>query len=135
VFNFQRGDYVPVGWNPQGGAGVVLNIKSHSLDISVLLFDTTNTGSGGFRSRLAGVGDAAGTVNADYDLDLSPYRAALITAGISGIANFYLSPTNFIQVPTIIEKVHYESAVESEVKYSFDVKGNSRAGLFVYPAL
>lgn len=135
MFNLQRGDLVPAAWFPIGGAITLLNIRSHNLDISALLFDVTSSGSGGLTARLAGKVDCAGTIQADYDLDLSPYLAvpAIVTAG-RGFAYFYLSPTRFFQIPAVIEKVHYEVAVESEVKYSWDVKCDSRVGALVYPA-
>ena len=139
AFNYQRGDFCPVLWQPAGGALATLNIKAHSLDISSLLFDVSNTGSslltGGLRARIPGLRDVQGTVSADYDLDSPPYGAISIFDGLSGVCGFNLSPLKTLQVPVIIEKVHYEMAVESEIKYSFDVKANSRAGLIVYPPL
>lgn len=95
----------------------------------------TSTGAGGLTARLAGKRDISGTVQADYDLDIPPYGPVGIFDGLSGICAFNLNPLKAVQAPVIVEKVHYESAVESEVKYSFDVKANSRAGFLVYPPL
>lgn len=123
---------------PTGGAAQRLNIKGYSLDLSCLLFDVTHTASGGNTARIAGKADASGTINADFDLDLPPYAASpLIVPGVSGLCLFYVNvaQSKFFQVPTIIEKVRYESQVESYLKYSFEVKMNSLAGAFVFPAL
>lgn len=136
MFNFQRGDFVPVTVQTAGLPAVLLNIKGHTLDLTCLLFDVTSTGSGGVTARISGKLDAAGTVNADFDADAPPYvNPPAIMPGLRGICVFGVSPVRGIQVPTICEKLHFESSVESEVKYSFDVKMNSLAGLFVFPAL
>lgn len=125
-----------VVWSPTGlGVNPALNIKSHSLDISVMLHDVTHTASGGIRARLAGVTDLAGDVEADFDLDAPPYSTLIdIFPGLSGIMLFGLSALKAIQVPVIVEKKRYQMTIDSEVKYSFSVKANSRAGFFVYPA-
>lgn len=135
--NFLRGDFAPFAFQPKGGANTILNIKSQNADFTALLFDVTSTGSGGVRARISGLLDCKGTVNADFDLDQPPYGTPpTLLPGTLGIGSYYFSQPNnkFIQIPCIIEKVHYESAVESEVKYSFDFSIASNAGLLVYPA-
>ncbi|HLN30476.1 MAG TPA: hypothetical protein VK395_22220 [Gemmataceae bacterium] len=158
--NFQRGDLCPVVFQPIGGSPVTLNITSHNVDFTSTLFEVTHTGlNGAGVARIAGKQDASGTVKADYDSDLSPYAASPnIRNGVSGVILFYVgAPTapvgvtgqqppvqgKPLQVPVIIEKVHYESAVHNQVKFSFEVKLNVIAGLagtsnpplqIVYPA-
>ncbi len=134
AFNYQRGDFCPVTVQPAGAVPITLNIKGYTLDFECLIFDVTSTGSGGVRARINGLLDVKGTINADVDLDLLPFGVPQIVPGVKGICLFFLSPVKAIQIPTIISKVHYESNVESEVKYSFDVQVNSLAGFIVYPA-
>ena len=133
--NFQRGDLGYFVTQPLGGAATTLNVTSHSLDIECALFEVLNTGSGGFMARIAGRTDAKGTINADWDFDLPCYLTPpSILPAVRGLCQFGLGPAKGIQVPTIIGKVHYEVAVQSQVKYSFDVAMDSRAGALVYPA-
>jgi hypothetical protein len=136
AFNFQSGHYCPVNWAPSGGVAGTLNIKSHDINLSVLLHDVTGTAAGGVRMRLAGPLDASGNVKADFDLDLPPYAAApIILPGLSGIITFGISATKGIQIPSICESLHFMSAVENEVTYDWASKMNSKAGFVVYPAL
>ncbi|HEX5272706.1 MAG TPA: hypothetical protein VFW33_19550 [Gemmataceae bacterium] len=136
MFNFSPGHFAPVAWQRTGGVLGVLNIKQHDLKISVLLHDVTSTGSLGVRARLAGPTDVAGQVTCDLDLDAPPYLdPPLMLPGISGVAAFGMSIARSIQVPLIVEQLHFASAIDSEVKWDTDMKCNSRAGLIVYPAL
>ena len=137
--NYQSGHNTGVYFEVLGqGTVSSLCVSSHSLDISVLLFDVTGTCHGGNTARLAGKRDAAGTVNAFFDADSPPYlNPPYIREGVSGVMLFYFSSLALgrpMQVPVIIEKVHYETAVAGETKYSFDVKMNSLAGTFAMPA-
>ena len=133
--NFSPGFANPVAWTAFGQGGpITLNVKKHSIDVESLLYDVTHTGTGGVRARLAGPVDASGNVLASLDLDLPPYAPALsIVAGQRGVALFYLSPTRFLQLPCSVQKLHFESAIESEVLWNFDTKMNALAGFFVYP--
>lgn len=133
--NFQPGHFAPVAWQATGLAAVTLQIKDHNVEMSVLLHDVTHTGTAGVRGRIAGPRDASGSVNASLDLDLPPYGAASIFEGLPGICAFGFSPLKLLQIPVRIEKVRYQSAVESEVKYGFDVKMSAFSGFIVYPAL
>jgi hypothetical protein len=134
-----RGDACPSIWQAVNvGPVVTLNVHDDNLDISVLLFDTTNTGCFGATSRLAGKLDASATINATFDLAQPPYLAPLfILPGLSGILAKSVGPgaTRIIQVPQIVEKLHFQSGVDSEVKYSFDAKMNCRVGTLIYPSL
>ncbi len=136
---FQAGHNCPVSFQVFGqGAIALLNVTSHSMDELIALFDVSNTGHGGRTARLAGKGDHSGTVNCDFDADFPPYRnPPNIRAGVSGVILSYFSAYVLgkpITVPVIIEKVHYETAVGSQSKWSFDVKENIIAGSFVMPA-
>lgn len=134
--NFSPGHFAPVAWQRTGGVAGTLNIKQHDLKISVLLHDVTGTASLGVRGRLAGPTDVAGQVMCDLDLDVPPYiDPPLMLPGISGVAAFGMSASRAIQVPVIIEQLHFASAIDQEVKWDTDMKANSRAGLIVYPAL
>lgn len=133
--NFSPGQFVPAAWAPRGANFFILQIKESTLDESCLLFDVTHSGTGGIRARIAGPIDYAGTVNADLDLDLTPYAPLSLHAGNNGVIGFYFNATRFAQIPARIEKVHYQSATDSEVKYSFDAKADALSGLVVFPAL
>jgi len=152
--NFQRGDLCPVAWSPFTGSGFAtaffLNVTSHNGDISSLLFDVTHTGlNGAGTGRIAGKQDASGTINADLDIDNTPYDYYGIRNGQGGFLTYFLSSPllgtpRFVEIPMSIEKVHYEVAVQSQVKYSFDAKMNVILGLagtgsppllIIYPAL
>lgn len=136
---FQAGHNCPVRFQVSGQAVATLAVTAHSLDISVLLYNVTNTSHGGDTARIAGLRDAAGSIQADFDADLPPYlNPPFIQEGVSGIFLFFYSAVSLnrpIQVPMIIEKVHYSMQVGSQTKYSFDVKMNKLAGLLVYPSL
>lgn len=133
--NFSRGDVCPIQFRPLGGNVATLNVRRHNVELSHLLYDCTNSGTGGSTARLAMKADASGNVEADFDLDAPPYGPPSIIDGIGGVIAFYLSPTKALQLPVSIEKVRYETSTETAVKYSFDVKMNVLMGLVVYPAL
>lgn len=135
--NFSPGHFAPVQWQREGVAPLhTLNIKSHDLRLSVLLHDVTGTKANGVRARLAGPTDVAGQVMCDLDLDDPPYvDPPLILPGISGIASFGMSAARGIQVPLIVEELHFASAIDQEVKWDFSSKCNSRAGMIVFPPL
>jgi hypothetical protein len=117
------------------GQVATLNITGHTWDEEVLRHIITHTGSGGIQARLAGVLDGKGTVQADYDGGLPPYlNPPLIVAGVSGLMLFYVTPQKAFQVPMIIAKVHYESAVQGKVSWSMDVEMNSQAGVYLRPS-
>lgn len=132
--SFQRGDLCPVVFQPSSGAAVTLHVTGHNLDISSLLFDVTHTGhNGAGTARIAGKRDCDGSVTMDYDADRSPYSLSLLD-GTSGYMLFYVTPTRPIQVPIIIEKVNYKSAVAGKVEFGCSVKMNVNIGDLVYSA-
>lgn len=136
MHRYSRGDYCPASVTPTGGATTVLNIKNHSFDLMATLFDVTGTGSGGGTARIGGKLDFNGTINAALDLDALPWLAIPNILPLTrGITAFYVSPIAFIQVPTIVEKFHGQSAVDSEVQYSFDVKMDAHSGLLIFPPI
>lgn len=130
--NYQRGDLCPVVFQPSNGPAYTLNVTGHNLDISSLLFDVTGTRHGGAgTARIAGKRDVDGSVAMKYDADLAPYALYLID-GVSGMMLFYVTPTRPVQVPVIIEKVHYQCTVGSDVEFVCNVKMNILAGALVY---
>lgn len=133
----QRGDSCPAFWQATGYAlAPPLNIHDDTLDIEALMIEVTNTGSGGVTSRLGGKLDASATVNSEFDLNAQPYLAPFyLLPGLSGIYGKTVAPLGprVIQVPTIISKTHYQSAIDTDVKQSFDVKCNARAGYIIFP--
>lgn len=156
MMNFQRGDLCPVKYlpltippgtpwpppPPNLAQATLLNITGYSFDDSILLFDVTNTGlNGAGTARIAGKGDLAMTVNADYDADASPWLPIPnIVKGSLGIILVYVGAYSaqsirFIQFPVVVEKLHGDSTTTQQVKYSFDVKENVLAGLRVYPSV
>jgi hypothetical protein len=114
-----------------------LNVTGYSLEHSLLLFDVTSTLQGGAgTARIGGKPDMKGTINYDLDIDLAPFGATLaMTPGTSGIMYFYVSNTNVpgqilgkaIQCPVIVEKLHWEGAITSQVKGSIDVSMDALA--------
>ena len=134
--NFVRGDFGFFQFQAQGGALTVLCVTGHSLDIEVMVFEVVNTCSGGLMARIAGRTDVKGTVNADLDIDEVPYgNPPNVIPGTRGFAVFGLTTINVprsIQVPCLIIKTHYEVAMNTQVKYSFDVGLDSRLGALVY---
>jgi len=133
---FVAGHDVPVAWQPAGAASTTLDVKEHSVDLSVLLHDVTNNRHGGERARIAGPLDAQGTVQASLDLDQVPWNTPIpnVQPGVLGVIGFGVSATAAIQVPSIVEKFHSASAIEKEVNWSFDIKMSSIAGVVLYPA-
>jgi hypothetical protein len=136
MWNYQSGAFVPVAWQPTGGNLATLDIKEHTLDLSVLLVDVTSVSHQAVRARIAGPLDIAGTCQLALDLDAPPWaNPPLVIPGLRGIAGFGINPTKQMQVPVSIEKLHLASAIEKEVQWSVDMKGNRIAGLVVYPPL
>jgi hypothetical protein len=123
-----------VQFQPTGFALVTINIRGWNADDEVNTLIVTGTAQIGKQARIAGVQDGRGTVNYDFDLDNLPWSPAFrIVSGMTGIVYNYISPISAIANPIIIKKVHSESAVETEVKGSFDWEFNSLAGVQVYP--
>ncbi len=134
--NYQRGDLLKVQWFPIGFANMVLDIKGYDKSFESLVIDVTTTGSNGLRARLAGLRDFNVSVQAIFDLDNPTYAGiAPVIDGLSGILLTSVSTAGnkFFQLPSIIDKVHYVSALENALLYDFTLKANSRAGLLVFP--
>jgi hypothetical protein len=135
VYNYTRGDFAYFQFQPLGGAATTLCITGHSLDIDVKIYEIINTCSGGLMWRLVGRTDARGNINADLDLDALAYQApSSVIAGTRGIAVFGLStaPGHGIQIPGVVEKTHYEVAMEKQVNYGFSFLLDARMGQLVY---
>lgn len=150
---FTRGDLAPVAFRTPNQ---FFNVTGWNSDNSILLFDVTNTSHGGAgTARIAGKPDFKGTMNYSFDLDNALFGNNFsVLPGTSGIMFWYIGNTNVpgnvlgkaIQTPVIVEKLHFESAVTSEVKGSCDVSMNLLAaggstqvfptspGAIVYPA-
>ena len=133
--NFVPGHFAPVAWQANGGTAFTLQIREHSVDLTVLLHDVTHTGTSGVRARIAGPLDCQGNVQATLDLDAPPWGPVALLPGYRGICAFGVSPTRSLQLPVSVEKLRLQSSTEKEVNYSFDVKMNALAGVIVYPAL
>lgn len=134
--NFSPGQFCGATWSPVGGAPGTLEIRGHTLDLSVMLFDVSNTGNPTGRARLAGLDDVAGTVNTFLDLDLPLYSAIVVIVPASrGIASFGMSLVRGIQTPVIVEKLHFQVTTDTALEASFDVKMDCRVGLIVYPPI
>lgn len=132
---FITGDKVSMQWAPAGGPGITLNIKGMTLDEECVIADVSHTGTNSRTARIAGKGDTKGSIQADFDLDLKPYTAPRsIRAGSLGVVVLGFDPAFPVQIPAIVAKVRYETAIENEVKYSFDYNENVLAGVIVYPA-
>lgn len=134
---FQSGHLIPVQWTASEGESFALNIREHSLDISVLLHDVTGVKANGLRARIAGPTDISGRVVCDWDTDESPLgEPGLLLPGTLGIAVFGVNAAgNGVQCPLIVEKYHQGASTDKELMWDVDMKCNSLAGLLVYPAL
>jgi hypothetical protein len=127
---FTRGDLAPVAFKTANG---FFNVTAYNLDHTILLFDVTHTGyAGAGTARIAGKPDCKGLVNYDLDLDFAPFGQKFgILPGTSGLMFWYIGNTNAqsggtvfgsaIQVPVIVEKLHFETAITSQLKGSIDV--------------
>ena len=134
---FQPGHLLPVKFTPDGAPETTYRIRGYSAEFSTLLIDVTHTGSGGVRARIGGPRDFRGTVNMSFDLDEPSYDGTRqLRDGVIGVMYFAVSTAldKFIQVPCIIEKVRYESAIENELRLTADVAMNSLAGTLAYPS-
>ena len=136
--NYQRGDLLPALWTPLGSSTPVnVNVKGWSFDDSLQLHDVTGTRHNGRgTARIAGKGDAGGNFTLHVDADQAPHGATLnLHKGSSGILAMCVNAAKqeFIQQPMIVEKVHYESSVESDEVFNLDWKENILAGVKVYP--
>lgn len=117
------------------GATTILSIKQMSLDEEGVIADVSHTRTASRTARIAGKGDHKGTINATFDLDQKPYFATPnIRFGSLGVVACGFDPNFAIQIPAIVTKTHYESAFESEVRYSFDFAESVFSGAIVYPA-
>lgn len=132
--NFSPGQFCGANWIQTGAQAAFLEIRGHNLDVSVMLFDVSNTGNVGGRSRMAGLLDAAGTINTFLDLDQPLYAQGVnVQPGVRGLAEFGVSLTRQIQIPSIIEKLHFATTVDQALEASFDAKMDARSGVLVFP--
>ena len=112
-----------------------LNVTGWEGQRNVLLFDVTNVSHGGNTARIAGKRDGSGNIQLDFDAGLPIYAPPFgIQEGVSGVIFESVSPLRAIQTPVILEALKFVSQISSQLKYNFDWKMNTLAGLFVYPA-
>lgn len=131
---FQRGDTIIFTMTPSGLPNVALGVKTTSGDLDCLRFDVTNNLHGGATAKIPGKSDFKGTVTASLDLDAQPWAAPFnVIPGVSAVFFMGISTSKSFQVPIIIGKVHWETSVEKEVTWSFDVEMNILAGNLVFP--
>lgn len=132
--NFQSGHLIKFLVTPVGLAQTELGIKSHNLDHEVLLHDVTNTKHGGGTARIGGKEDCRGTVTAALDNDEQPWDGArVIFPGAIGLMFFGIGTGIYVQIPYIVGKLHWESAIDAAVTWSFEVSMNVLAGSLVLP--
>ena len=135
--NFQSGHLLPASFKLTGaGAHTVLNITGWNFDEEALLHLVTHTASGGGQARIAGPEDLKGEVTYDVDLDILPHGAPGIVAGAKGMIRFYVSSLvggKYYEAPVIIEKVHWQSAVQGKLEGSFSVMLEAHSGTRTRP--
>lgn len=138
AFNFVAGDSAGLAWQPVGVAfSSLLNVKEASQDLMALLLDVTGTLAGGIRHRIAGPIDGASEVTASIDMDGPPYATPILLGpGLRGLLLYFVSaPLNkAFQIPSIVEKVHYQYSIETEVRYSFSLKVSGLVGALLNPS-
>jgi hypothetical protein len=154
VYAFQRGDLLPVAFQPAGqNQSYKVSIKGWTMDDLVALFDTTHTGhQGAGTARTAGKGDSSGNFTMSFDADLPPYlippvgqpgagpsalqaqpNTTFLVKGVSGILLAFVTPTKALQKPMAIEKVNWKSAIDADLQFNLDWKENVNVGMSVYP--
>lgn len=140
-YNFQPGFSTGLQFQAtgQGSVALLTAIASKSFDWTCLLINVSgsNMVQAGRTGRLAGPQDSAVEVTLHYDADNPPYlNPPLIRPGVSGILLYHHAAVTLnrpIQIPVIIEKLHFEDGYETETKWGVSLKENAYAGLFVLP--
>lgn len=109
--------------------GTSLKILESSWDEEIDQLIVTHSQSGGVEGWIAGILKGEGTVRANVDADSAP-PALTIVPGAMGTFLFTIGTATPFVIPVGITKVHYQTAVEGKVEYSFNVKLNSEAGTY-----
>jgi hypothetical protein len=113
--------------------GVSLKIKGSSWDEHIEKLIVTHTQSGGVQGWVAGILDGEGSVQAVINGDALPVSFGL-GAGVMGTMTWGIGGNTAFSIPCGITKMHYQSAVNGLVEYSFDVALNSEQGTYVRAA-
>lgn len=103
-----------------GGATTLL-VKSWSWDEAVEKLDVTHTGTTGIQAVIAGILRGDGTVEANVDITALPNATPpTIIPGSKGTITFNVGSSTPHSCPVMVAKVHWASAVDGVVNYSFD---------------
>jgi hypothetical protein len=122
-----------VGWDKSVQIGSsVLKILESSWDEEIEKLIVTHSQSGGVEGWIPGILKGEGTVRANVDADLVPSSSLGITPGAFGTMRYTIGSANPFVIPIGVVKVHYQSAVEGKVEYSFTVALNSEASDGIY---
>lgn len=104
-----------------GGSNVTLAIRGYSASEEVQSHDTSHSGTSGKRTRIAGMLDNKGTIEAYVDAAALPNATSPgIVAGAKGKVSLDVGSTNVWQFHVLITKVNWRSQVDGVVSYSFD---------------
>lgn len=132
---YQPGYDKAVTFKVDSGSDVVLNVTGWSWEEQVNALLTTHTGTNGKATRLAGVLDADGTVEANFDAAAIPSATSPgIKAGAKGVIQYDVGTTTNWKAHVLITKVNYRSQVGGLVTYNFNVALDDDATNYTYPA-
>lgn len=117
-----------------GGGAVTLNVTGHSWEEQVADLKTTNTGSSGKATRIAGVLDGFGNVSANVDAAALVNAASPgVVAGAKGVLTFAIGGATPISVHCMVTKLRWQSSVDGLVQYNFDVALDNTSGSYTRP--
>ena len=118
-----------------GGSNVTLAIKSYTNTEEVQSLDTSHSGSNGKRTRIAGMLDVKGTIEANVDAAALPNATSPgIVAGAKGKVTVQVGSANPYVCHVLITKVNWRSQVDGLVTYSFDYELDDDNSSFSRPS-
>lgn len=133
--NYTHGKNCPITYTPNGGALATIRVTSHTWQEMCDLADVTDTGCSGLQALLAGIVRGDGNIKGNVDLDAFVWSATiLVRAGAYGVLRHYVSATQYFAIPVSIASVVSTAPVGDKVEFDFNVKFNSLAGTYSYPA-
>lgn len=128
--------YVPgysqgVAFTVDGGGSVALNVTGHSWMEKVEALITTHTGTAGLQTRIAGIFDGEGTVDANVDAAALVHDTAPgVRAGAKGTITHAIGGATPFSIHVLITELLYKSVVNGLVSYSFKCAFDATSGSY-----
>ncbi len=134
---FKQGYNLGALWRLDGaGADTTLAIRGYNTDSKCDMLETTNSGSSGVESYLAGIFRVTGKIEAQVNIAAYPWGTIGITAGAKGTLHLQMGGATPEYAHIIIETVTKKSAVngmlEFEFTYRLDSTANAQTGAYVF---